>query len=202
MHQNFEYTSPLDIVFLFNIRENLIDFFSFLIEKTQNLSASSDQETYVSPIVFIRKAYVFSIDYNYIIHTISDWSGIEAIRSDFILNNFENENSPNAMFLIKGLFEYYYKLVYFSEKVDTSKAYGGVIKPKARFFNVSVFEKGGSYTLILSVPFSRYGLKVLLPRSLFAQMLLLGKPRYQQLAFGKTQFSKLDLKIRRNLNKF
>lgn len=203
MHQNFEYISPLDIVSLFNRRENLIDFFSFMIEKTQKLSDSSDKERYISPIIFVQKAYVFSIDYNYMIHTIADWSCIEAIRSDFILNNFENENSsPNAMFLIKGLFEYFYKLVYFSEKVDTSKSYGGVIKPKARFFNVSVFEKGGSYTLILSVPFSRYALKVLLPRPLFAQMLLLGKPRYQQLAFGQSQFNRLDLNIRRALKKF
>lgn len=203
MHNNHKYTGPLDIVSLFNKRENLIDFFSFLIEKTQKLSTSSDQETYVSPIIFVRKAYVFSIDYNYMIHTIADWSGIEAIRSDFILKNFENEiPSPNAMFLIKGLFEYFHKLVYFLEKVDTSKFSGGVIKPKTRFFTVSVFEKGGINTLILSVPFSRYTLKALLPRPLFAQMLLLSKSRYRLLAFGQSQFYKLDLKIRRELRKF
>lgn len=203
MYQNLKYTSPLDIVFLFNKRENLIDFFSFLIERTQTLSDFSDKETYISPIIFVRKAYTFSIDYNYIIHTIADWSGIEAIRADFIVCDFENETtSSNAMFLIKGIFESFYKLVYFSAKVDTSKFSGGIIRPKARFFNVSVFEKGESYTLILSVPFSRYTLKPLLPRPLFAQMLLLGKSRFQQIAFGQSQFNRLDLKIRKELKKF
>lgn len=196
MYQNFEYTSPLDIVSLFNRRENLIDFFSFLIEKTQKLSDSSDKERYISPIIFVQKAYVFSIDYNYMIHTIADWSCIEAIRSDFILNDFENENSsPNAMFLVKGIFEYFHKLVYFSEKVNTLKSNQEVIKIKARFFNISVFEKQGNYALILSVPFSKNALKSLLPRPLFAQLLLLSKPKYRQIAFGQTQFFRLNLKM-------
>lgn len=204
MYQNFEYRNPLDIVSLFKKQEDLVDFFSYLIKRIQELSINANNpDTFISPIVYVRKAYVINIDYNYLIQSIATWSGIDRICMDFLLKDFENEtNSPYSMFLIKGLFEYVYGLIWLRDSIDTSKYSGKTVKPKPRFYNILVLKKKNNATLFFAVPFSSSALKSFLPREIYVELLWLSKGRYQQLAFGKTQYSQLDLNIRNVLKKF
>lgn len=164
---------------------------------------ANDSETFILPIVYIKKAYVFNVDFNYLVQSIADWSGIDQIRKDFLLLDFENEaNSAHAMFLIKGIFEYFYGLVWLVDKINTSKYSGGIVKIKPHFFNITVLKNGDHSALLLAVPFSKSALKSLLPRNVFVALLWLSKKRYQQLAFGHAQYLKLDLKTQRDLKKF
>ncbi|MCL5272494.1 MAG: hypothetical protein M1486_04175, partial [Gammaproteobacteria bacterium] len=89
MHQNIKYTNHLDIVFLFSTEEKVADYFNFLILITQKLSDENDQKTFISPIVYIKNAFVFNIDYNYLIQSIATWSCIDQIREDFKIDDIE-----------------------------------------------------------------------------------------------------------------
>ncbi|MCL4432167.1 MAG: hypothetical protein M1300_07595 [Epsilonproteobacteria bacterium] len=204
MHQNIKYTNHLDIVFLFSTEEKVADYFNFLILITQKLSDENDQKTFISPIVYIKNAFVFNIDYNYLIQSIATWSCIDQIREDFKIDDIDNEKNQytHQMFLIKGLFEYVYGLVWLRDSIDTSKYSGRIVRLQPRFCNLLVLKNQNNFAQFFAVPFSKRALKSLLSRETYLALLKLSKNRYEQLAFGHKQYSALALSVRKELAKF
>ncbi|HQS67878.1 MAG TPA: hypothetical protein PLM93_11895 [Sulfuricurvum sp.] len=204
MCENSEYINPLDIVFFFSTEEKVADFFNYFILNTQKLSNTNDQKTFISPIVYIKNAFVFNIDYNYLVQSIATWSGIEQIYKDFKIDDIDNEKNQYTyqMFLIKGLFEYVYGLVWLRDSIDTSKYSEKIVKLKPRFCNMLVLKKQNCFAQFFAVPFSKRALKSLLSRETYLALLKLSKYRYEQLAFGHKQYSVLDLSVRKELAKF
>lgn len=204
MNKNLNYTNPLDIASLFRTKDDLIEFFSYLIKRTHALSQCSDHhETYVSPIIYVRTACVYSVDYNYLIASIAEWSGIDQIVLDYGIRDYDNDiNNARGLFLIKGVFEYIYELIWLSDKVDTSKYSGKIVKIKPRFFNLIVFKQGNVSALLYSVPFLENSLRSLLPWDVYATLLLFEKIRYEQTAFGEYAVSRLGSNILRDLKRF
>lgn len=182
------YNAPLDIASLFGKHEDVICFFTFLVDKLEALCYKNVSDTFLPPVVAYEPALAINIDYRFLIYCISEWSGIEKIMHDF--SSLIKEDL-NGLFIISAIFEKYYTLTFLNKpnsSADKTSYHG-----KDKFFNALIMKNGDNKKLYYAVPFSSIELKKLLPEESYATLQrLASSPNFVQIAFGDTMVSKLE----------
>lgn len=200
----FVYETPLDIAIAFNTRNDIAEFLSFLIDKNRELvdANRSDQE-FLPPIVFNIKGRAFNIDYNFIIDTVAIWLGEDTIFDDFRMNESQNESSlRNAFFLIVGIFEQYFGVVFMNNpRVDLARYKNRqIIDVSPRFYNMIIMKNGSNFRRYSAVGFSASAVKKLVSSDEYAILMTNScNPSFELAAFGVANCQRLVNEITRSI---
>ncbi|MDD4885129.1 hypothetical protein, partial [Sulfuricurvum sp.] len=128
------------------------------------------------------------IDYNFIVDVISEWVCETAIYDDFRLNETQNESSfRNAIFLVVGILEQYYRVVYMNNSAINLSRYKSKqsINITQRFYNMMIMKNGNSYRQYSAVGFSASSIKSLVPAAKYAELMKAStNSSFEMAAFG------------------